>query len=256
MQLIQYRVVLVTVLGSLAACAPKDAARTGAADSATVAVDSAGARSAAAVPARRLTVLFVGTSLTAGLGLDPDEAYPALIQLKADSAHVPIDVVNAGLSGETSAGALRRIDWLLNGPADVVVIETGANDGLRGLDVDSTRANLQALVNKVKAAKPATRIALIQMEAPPNLGPRYTATFHAMYPTVAASSGATLLPFLLNGVAGKVELNQGDGIHPNLKGERMVASNVWTALQPLVNQGPDSSLRTPHVEARLRRASK
>src|SRR4051812_37728391 len=132
----------------------------------------------------RRTVLMVGTSLTAGLGLDPEEAYPALLQRKADSAGYHVDIVNAGLSGETSAGALRRMDWLLKGPADVVVIETGANDGLRGLDVDSTRANLRAILGKVKAARPAARILLAQMEAPPNLGAKYTSAFHAMYQDV------------------------------------------------------------------------
>ena len=136
----------------------------------------------------RKTVLIVGTSLTAGLGLDPEEAYPALMQRKADSLGLHVEIVNAGLSGETSAGALRRMDWLLRGPADVVVIETGANDGLRGLDVDSTRANLRAIVAKVKAARPAARILLAQMEAPPNLGAKYTSAFHAMYQDVARGS--------------------------------------------------------------------
>lgn len=184
--------------------------------------------------AAKPTVLFVGTSLTAGLGLDPDSAYPALIQRKADSAKVPITVVNAGLSGETSAGALRRIDWLLSGPADVVVIETGANDGLRGLDVDSTRANIEALIAKVRAAKPSVQVALVQMEAPPNLGERYTADFHGMFPSIAKSSGVVLLPFLLQGVAGDRGLNQADGIHPNEKGERIVAENVWKAIRPVI----------------------
>src|SRR3954471_17529055 len=139
----------------------------------------------------RRTVLMVGTSLTAGLGLDPEEAYPALLQRKADSAGYHVDIVNAGLSGETSAGALRRMDWLLRGPADVVVIETGANDGLRGLDVDSTRANLRAIVAKVKAARPRARIVLAQMEAPPNLGAKYTAAFSAMYQNVARDEGVS-----------------------------------------------------------------
>src|SRR5512133_3045828 len=124
-------------------------------------------------PVSRRTVLVVGTSLTAGLGLDPEEAYPALLQRKADSLGLHVEIVNAGLSGETSAGAVRRMDWLLRGQADVVVIESGANDGLRGLDVDSTRANLRAIVAKVKAARPAARILLAQMEAPPNLGAKY-----------------------------------------------------------------------------------
>jgi len=179
-------------------------------------------------PAR---VLFVGTSLTAGLGLDPDEAYPNLLAQKAESAGFRVEVVNAGVSGETSAGALRRIAWLLRSPVDVFVLETGANDGLRGLDVDSTRANIESIVRQVKAARPATRVLLVQMEAPPNLGSRYTARFRAMFPEVARAEGVTLVPFLLEGVAGRAELNQGDGIHPNVRGERRVAENVWPALR-------------------------
>ncbi|MCU0634480.1 MAG: arylesterase [Gemmatimonadaceae bacterium] len=179
-------------------------------------------------------VLFVGTSLTAGLGLDPDSAYPALVERRARAAGRPIVVTNAGVSGETSAGALRRIDWLVKEPVDVVVIETGANDGLRGVDPDSTAANLRAIIARVKAAQPRAAIALVQMEAPPNLGVSYTGRFRAMYPTVARETGATLLPFLLDGVAGVASLNQADGIHPNEEGARRVASTVWGALEPLV----------------------
>ena len=185
---------------------------------------------------RRATLVFVGTSLTAGLGLESAEAYPALIQQKVDSAGLAIDVVNAGVSGETSAGALRRLDWLLRGPADVVVIETGANDGLRGFDVDSVRANIQAIVAKVRAAKPDARILLVQMEAPPNFGPRYTSAFRAVFPELAARNGITLLPFLLDSVAGRAELNQPDGIHPNVIGERIVAERLWRSLRPVLEQ--------------------
>ena len=192
--------------------------------------------SAAPVPAGRKTVLIVGTSLTAGLGLEPDDAYPAILQRKADSLGLHVDIVNAGLSGETSAGALRRIDWLLRGPADVVVIETGANDGLRGLNVDSTRANLRAIIGKVKAARPAARILLAQMEAPPNLGAKYTTAFRAMYQDVAKEEDVGIMPFLLEGVAGVTRLNQGDGIHPNEEGELIVAANVWAALEPVLRQ--------------------
>ena len=181
-------------------------------------------------------MVFLGTSLTAGLGLDPDSAFPARIQRKADSAGLVVRVVNAGVSGETSAGALRRIDWVLREPADLVVVETGANDGLRALRVDSTRANLEAIVRRIKAALPAARVVLVQMEAPPNLGPRYTADFHAMFPAVAQAAGATLAPFLLTDVAGVTGLNQEDGIHPNDKGERRVADNVWRTLAPVLRE--------------------
>jgi acyl-CoA thioesterase I len=185
-------------------------------------------------PAARqaVRVVFIGTSLTAGLGLDPDSAYPARIQRKADSAGIPVQVVNAGVSGETSAGALRRIDWVLRQPADVVVLETGANDGLRALRVDSTRANIEAIVRRIKTALPSARVVLVQMEAPPNLGPRYTSEFRAMFPAVARAEGLVLAPFLLTDVAGIARLNQPDGIHPNDAGSRIVANNLWRIVEP------------------------
>jgi acyl-CoA thioesterase-1 len=186
----------------------------------------------ASVPPR--TVVFMGTSLTAGLGLDLDQAYPALLQRKIDSAGLPFHVVNAGLSGETSAGALRRVPWLLRGPVDVFVLETGANDALRGLDVDSTRGNIVAVIRAVRAARPHAAIGLVAMEAPPNMGPRYTAAFRAVYPEVARETGVRLLPFLLSGVAGRADLNQGDGIHPNVRGAAIVADTVWRGLEPLL----------------------
>lgn len=182
---------------------------------------------AAAPDGARITAVIAGTSLTAGLGLDPEEAYPAVLQRMADSAGLPVRVVNAGLSGETSAGLLRRVEWLMQQPADLVVIETGANDGLRGFDVDSTKANLGRIVRAVQQAQPAARIALVQMEAPPNLGPDYTARFRAMYPEVAAETGVELFPFLLEGVAGVRALNQSDGIHPSAAGARLVAATLW-----------------------------
>jgi len=185
---------------------------------------------------RTPVVLFFGTSLTAGLGLDPDQAFPSLIEKKAKDEGVPITVINAGLSGETSAGAARRIDWVLRSPADLVVVEVGANDALRGLSPDAARANLEQVIASVKAKQPRARIALIQMEAPPNYGVAYTRSFHSVYVDVAKKEGIPLLPFLLDGVAGISRLNQPDGLHPNLTGERMVADNVWKALKPIVVQ--------------------
>ena len=181
------------------------------------------------------TILFVGTSLTAGYGLDPEDAYPQQIQAKIDAAKLPYQVVNAGVSGETSASLLRRIDWLLRQPIDLIVIETGANDGLRGIPIETMRGNVQRIIDRVKAARPKTRIVLAQMEAPPNLGASYTRRFRAVFPEVAAANGAVLLPFILENVAGRRELNQADGIHPNLEGERIVAENVWKGLRPLLN---------------------
>lgn len=201
----------------------------------------AGADAGAAAPRTRDgaaapgTILFVGTSLTAGLGLDPDSAYPQLIQRKIDSAGLPYQVVNAGVSGETSSSLVRRIDWLLRQPIDVIVIETGANDGLRGIPIETMRSNVQEIIDRVKAARPGARIVLAQMEAPPNLGISYTRRFRAVFPELARKNGTVLLPFLLENVAGRRELNQNDGIHPNLEGERIVAENVWKGLRPLLN---------------------
>lgn len=180
------------------------------------------------------TVLFIGTSLTAGLGLRPEQAYPALVQDKADSAGTPIVSVNAGVSGETSAGALNRIDWVLRGPADIVVLETGANDALRALPVAEARANISQILDRIKTAKPHAKIFLVQMEAPPNLGQQYASAFHDMYGELAREKGATLIPFLLNGVAGHADLNQADGLHPNVTGEKIVATNVWDSLRRAV----------------------
>lgn len=176
------------------------------------------------------TVVFLGTSLTAGLGLDPEEAYPALIQRKIDSAGFHIRVVNAGVSGESSAGALRRIDWVLREPPAMLVVETGANDGLRGQDPDSLRANIQALLDRVRQLAPRTRLVLVGMAALPNLGADYAGRFRSVYPDLARNNRITLIPFLLAGVAGVDSLNQPDGIHPNPAGERILADNVWRVL--------------------------
>ena len=196
----------------------------------TTAAASANAAPTGATP----RVVFIGTSLTAGLGLDPDSAYPAVVGRRAAAAGTPITVVNAGVSGETSAGALRRVDWVLQEPADVVVVETGANDGLRGQSVDSLRANLDAILGRVRHDRPGARVALVQMEAPRNFGADYTKRFHAVFPAAARATGATLFPFLLDGVAGVPRLNQADGVHPTAEGAQVVGTTVWKALQPLL----------------------
>jgi acyl-CoA thioesterase-1 len=184
----------------------------------------------------RRTILFLGTSLTAGLGLEPDSAYPQQIQRKIDASGLPYQVVNGGVSGETSAGLLRRLDWVLRRPADVVVVETGANDGLRGLAVSATRTTIGEILSRIRRDRPNAAILLVQMEAPPNLGQEYTSAFHAMFPELAREHGATLLPFLLEGVAGEQRLNQADGMHPNNDGERIVAQNLWKVLQPVLTR--------------------
>lgn len=178
--------------------------------------------------------MFVGTSLTAGLGVDRDSAFPAIIQRRLDSLQLRWRVVNAGVSGETSAGALRRMAWLLREPPAILVLETGANDGLRGLDVDSTRANIEAIISQLRARDSATTIVLVQMEAPPNMGRPFTTGFRAMYPALAARYRITLVPFLLAGVGGIDSLNQSDGIHPTPAGHRIVADNVWRVLLPVI----------------------
>lgn len=220
---------------SLSACGTESAKDTPT-DTATVEHSLTPANAPSAGGDRRPALLIVGTSLTAGLGLDPDSAYPAVLQRKLDSAGVAYRVVNAGVSGETSAGALRRIEWLLRDSARVVMIESGANDGLRGQDVDSTRATLRAIVRRVKAVLPGTTVLLAQMESPPNLGARYTTAFRSMFPAVAKEEGIALVPFLLDGVAGIPSLNQPDGIHPNEAGARIVAENVFRALRPVLER--------------------
>jgi acyl-CoA thioesterase-1 len=187
-------------------------------------------------PTDRSVVLFIGTSLTAGLGLDPEEAYPALIQQRIDADSLPFRVVNSGVSGETTAGLLSRIDWILREPAAVIVLETGANDGLRGIPPSSVRMNLDTLITRIRAKQPAARLLLVQMEAMPNLGVRYTTDFRAAYVGAAKTHGLTLLPFLLDSVAGNPALNQGDGVHPNMEGERIVAANVWRGLAPVLRE--------------------
>ncbi len=152
----------------------------------------------------------------------------------ADSAGIPILAINVGVSGETTSGALHRISWVLRTPADVVVLETGANDGLRGLPIDAARGNIAAIVDSVKRAKPAISLVLVQMEAPPNMGRSYCTAFHDMYGQIARSKHVLLLPFLLDSVAGRSELIQGDGLHPNEGGEHIVARNVWRGIQPII----------------------
>jgi acyl-CoA thioesterase-1 len=181
----------------------------------------------------RPAIVFLGTSLTAGYGLgDAGLAYPALIQSKLDSAGRPFRVVNAGLSGESSAGALDRIDWLLaRNRVAVLVVETGANDGLRGQDPDSVRARIQRIIDRVVAVKPPPRLVIAGMEALPNLGADYGRRFRAIYPGLARDNDAELIPFLLEGVAGVDSLNQEDGIHPTARGQRVVAENVWRVIE-------------------------
>jgi acyl-CoA thioesterase-1 len=178
--------------------------------------------------------LFVGTSLTAGLGLLPEQAFPGRIQERIAAEGLSYRVVNAGVSGETTAGALRRMDWLLRQPVAALVLETGANDGLRGQDVEATRANIQAILDRVARAPPPPRVLLLGMEAPPNLGSPYAQRFRGIFPDLARKNRVALVPFLLEGVAGHADLNQADGIHPTAEGHERIAQTVWRALEPLL----------------------
>ncbi len=191
----------------------------------------------AEVPDDRPVVVFLGTSLTAGLGLaNVEDTYVARVAELADSAGTPIRPVNAGVSGETSAGGLRRLDWVLREPLDVLVLELGANDGLRGQDPFSTYDNLVEIMRRTRTRYPAVRIVLAGMEAPPNLGPLFTEAFRQIFVDAAAEGGALLVPFLLEGVAGVPELNQSDRIHPTAEGHEIMARNVWGVLGPLVEE--------------------
>ncbi len=179
-------------------------------------------------------LLFFGNSLTAGYGVEPDQAFPALVGQKIDSLGLGYTVINAGLSGETTAGGRSRVGWVLRQPVDVFVLELGGNDGLRGLPLTDTRRNLQAIIDTVRRRSPNARIVLAGMQIPPNLGASYAADFKALYQKIAAENKLVLIPFLLQGVGGDRRLNQPDGIHPTPAGHRILARNVWTVLQPLL----------------------
>jgi acyl-CoA thioesterase-1 len=179
-------------------------------------------------------ILFLGDSITAGYGLDPSQAYPALIQEKIDAKRWQFKVVNAGQSGDTSAGGLSRMDWLLRSPVDVLVLELGGNDGLRGLPVETTKKNLQAIVDRTRAKYPAAKIVLAGMIVPPNMGRDYGQKFEAIFRDIAKKNQAALIPFVLEGVGGVRDLNLSDGIHPSARGQEIVAANVWKVLEPIL----------------------
>jgi acyl-CoA thioesterase-1 len=191
----------------------------------------------------RKVVLVLGDSLAAGYGLDPSEAFPALLQGKIDAAGLNWKVVNAGLSGDTSAGGMRRIGWLTKQKIDVLFLELGGNDGLRGIQPETTRTNLQTIINRTREKYPAVQIVIAGMQMPPNMGPDYVRKFEEVYPTLSRENHAALVPFLLEGVGGRPELNQADRIHPTVEGQRIVAENVWRILSPVLESaggGPRS----------------
>lgn len=181
-------------------------------------------------------IVFFGDSLTAGYGLDTEEAFPAVIQHVIDSLHLNYTVINAGLSGETTASGRNRLDWVLNQKADVFILELGANDGLRGIPLNETRLNLQAIIDAVKEKNQETVIILAGMQIPPNMGQEYTAEFRKIFPELADKNKTLIIPFLLDQVAGIPDLNQEDGIHPTVEGQKIVAQNVWEVLEPVLTK--------------------
>jgi acyl-CoA thioesterase-1 len=237
--IIMRRIILACVAAALTACnadrpdadagMPPQRTTAPVLDDSATAGDSATPRSA-----ERSVVLFVGTSLTAGYGVGPELSYPSVIQQLIDSAGLPFTVVNAGISGETSAGGLRRIDWSLQQPAVALVLELGANDALRGLDPGAMYDNLDAILTRARTVNPDIAIVIAGMEAPPNLGGDYASRFRDVFSRLAREHDAGLVPFLLDGVAADPALNLDDGIHPNAAGHRILARNVWAVLDDVL----------------------
>lgn len=201
-----------------------------------MALDRVEASDAMAPATNRPTVLVLGDSLAAGFGLDLSEAFPALLQKHIDAAGLKFGVINAGLSGDTSAGGLRRIDWLLKRRVDVLILELGGNDGLRGIPVATTRTNLQSIIDRTKLRNPRAKIVVAGMQMPPNMGEDYNVPFQKLFPDLARANNAALIPFLLEGVGGKPEFNLPDLIHPTAEGQKIVATNVWKILRPVLEQ--------------------
>ena len=221
---------IVGALG-IGACQRDPATRDAAATTAAPMPAAAAPESASS---KRPRVVALGDSLTAGLGLAPEIAWPALVQQKIDAAGLDVEVVNAGVSGDTTAGGLRRLDWALDGDVKILVLELGANDGLRGLPVDQMRDNLAQMITMTK--RRGITVLLCGMEAPPNFGPQYTRDFREAFVSVAREHDVAFIPFMLAGVAGDAALNQADGIHPNEAGTRRVADLIWQSLQPLLTR--------------------
>jgi len=181
-------------------------------------------------------VLFLGNSLTAGYGLSANEAYPAILQRRVDSLRWPVIMINAGVSGDTSSGGLRRLEWYLEAPPDILVVALGANDGLRGISPSLTKKNLIQIIHKTREANPKAGIMIAGMEVPPNLGPVFQEEFRLIFPSVAEELDVDLIPFLLEGVGGVHKLNQSDRIHPTAEGQRQLADNVWEVLESVLRK--------------------
>jgi len=181
-------------------------------------------------------IVILGDSITAGHGLDLKQAYPAILQQKITAAGLPYTVANAGVSGDTTAGGLRRVAWALTKGADVLIIALGGNDGLRGISPEETKKNLLGIIARARAKNPDAEIFIAGMQMPDNMGPDFIARYKAVFPEVAKESQATLIPFLLEGIGGVEKLNQPDGIHPTAEGQQKVAENVWEILSPAIKR--------------------
>jgi len=191
-----------------------------------------------ATPATPKNLVILGDSLAAGFGVEPEEAFPALLQEKIDAAKLGYHVINAGVSGDTTAGGLRRVDWVLRQPVEVLIVELGGNDGLRGISPEETRKNLAGIVAKARAKYPAIKIVVAGMQMPKNMGETYTKAFREVFPEVAREAKAALIPFLLEKVGGVAELNLPDRIHPNPEGHKLVAETIWKTLEPVLKEAP------------------
>ena len=183
---------------------------------------------------KKKNIIFFGNSLTAAYGIDPSEGYVSLLQQRIDSLGLPYKAINAGLSGETTAGGKERVGWVIRQPVDIFVLELGGNDALRGIPPAASKENLEAIILSVKEKYPQAKIVLAGMEAPPNMGEQYTTAFRQIYPALAKEHGTALIPFFLDKVAGIPALNQGDRVHPNEKGQLILVENVWQVLQGLL----------------------
>lgn len=226
-----YVLIVATMLSMLAACNSQNNSQQNKTDE-----QKTNESASASATKSKKVIIFYGNSLTAGYGLDPAQAFPALIGQRIDSLGLPFKVINSGLSGETTAGGKSRISWVLRQPADVFVLELGGNDGLRGLPLSATRENLQAIMDTVRHKNPATKIILAGMQIPPNLGTTYTKEFRELFKELADKNKVILIPFLLENVAGIPRLNQADGIHPTAEGNKIVANTVWKVLEPVLKE--------------------
>lgn len=235
LRLVSQAVLLLLLTGLLFQCNNASTTETESTETETTTMETTPTTDTNPPTERAARIVFFGNSLTAGYGLDEAYSFPSLIQQRIDSLGLDYEVVNAGVSGDTSAGGLSRVDWILEQPLDIFVLELGGNDALRGFELRATRENLRAILDKVRAQYPEAKLVVAGMEAPPNMGANYTSEFRQIYRELAADYEAALIPFLLDGVAADPSLNLADGVHPNAEGQQIVRENVWAVIEPLLN---------------------